>query len=1013
MFQTVARACRTAVLLAALLAPPALSQGTGEIVGVVTDDETKKPIPYANVIVDGTALGAMTLADGTFRIPGLVPGEYRINVLMMGYAKAVVEARVTASGKTRVEIAIRRAVNYVAPTVYSVANRVEDDVTGTQAYHGMGEKKIEHYALDDVDDVVRMFTGVVDMGGGEKSVRGGRPDETKEYIDGVPVEDPLGGGQLNVSLFSTEAVEFISGGMDAEYGDAQSAIVNLTTKEGGEHFGGEFRYWTDDFGRQDKSYTNYDRVSLGFGGPAWVDDVRYYVSGEATFSDDENTLDVARPEHKITEWLKFRERASQAYSVQSKLSWTRGGAKVTAEVIASHSSFRPYRHNWNIQGYVRKVYYFQALKQLIPASGGELPVYGFAGVTVVPHGAWASDRSHLNPRPILVRDVERDPNTGEPETVTYEHFRALDIDDQTVLFDEVIVDERGAPIGTKSWILFEGYQSPYSEFSTRDEDSSFVAFNSATRSPAVTSDQLHTKVSFAHNISEKLLYRFDLSRLELRSLQTVAGKTPEEFETAGLPVTLPDGTYLEGGLTTPAWYTDPDHPYFVTAYDFPFYADQRTVQYVAQTSVTTERWQGHRIKSGVQVVYNDLEGEQRVRPGEQRVNRVLGTVQQGINANLFHNFNPEGAFYVQDKWQHEGMVLNGGIRLDYFSTGNNNEILIHNEEVDPVVDTQKLSISPRLGVAFPITDRDKFFFHYGRFTQWPGRPYLFSTQDPIGAIGTLGNPNLDFELTVSYQAGVSHYFTDDVTGNFIIFNKDIYGLVTSASVTDDTTGLERLRHVNRAYASARGLEVTLEKRLAGHFGFDVAYTYSFADGVASSADFGRSAEGLTHLPTDELPLDWDQRHTLNVSMRLRDRASWLLSISYFYGSGLPWTPYDRFARLQDPTWENSRRLPPTHLLNLRGQKNFNAWGQRLSFLFEGRNLLDQDVLLRNMTSPGVAPGMQYAQMDQGSYLTETGRYGGAYLQDIDSDGVNEFIPVNDPSVWQPHRVWRVGFGLSF
>jgi hypothetical protein len=54
-----------------------------------------------------------------------------------------------------------------------------------------------------------------------------------------------------------------------------------------------------------------------------------------------------------------------------------------------------------------------------------------------------------------------------------------------------------------------------------------------------------------------------------------------------------------------------------------------------------------------------------------------------------------------------------------------------------------------------------------------------------------------------------------------------------------------------------------------------------------------------------------------------------------------------------------------------------------------------------------------ARMDGGSYLTETGRYGGAYLKDIDDDGIDDFIPVNDPTIWDTHRLWRIGFGFEF
>jgi outer membrane receptor protein involved in Fe transport len=283
----------------------------------------------------------------------------------------------------------------------------------------------------------------------------------------------------------------------------------------------------------------------------------------------------------------------------------------------------------------------------------------------------------------------------------------------------------------------------------------------------------------------------------------------------------------------------------------------------------------------------------------------------------------------------------------------------------------------------------------------------------VGSIGTLGNPNLEPELTVSYQAGISHQFTDDIAANFVVFNKDIYGLISSTRVTDDSTGVQAFRFVNRTYASSRGVELSLEKRLTRRLGFEVYYTYSFADGVASDADFGRSAEGLTHLPTEEFPLDWDQRNTFNVTLRLQDRNKWGATMIYQYGSGLPWTPVDRFARLNDPAWENSRRLEPTHKLSIQGRKLFNVYGRELTLFFEGRNLLDEDVLLPGGDAPAAFPGLLAATMDGGSYLTETGEYGGAFLQDQDGDGRDDFTPVFDPTIWETHRLWRLGLGFEF
>jgi hypothetical protein len=1003
---------------------------TGTVSGTVLNGKDNTPLAYANVIVLGTNLGAMSLNDGKFTIKGVPAGRYTVKAMMMGFKAEEKAGVLVESGKDiRLEFKLEQTIVMKTQEIVVTAEKKMVEVTTSDARASVSSEQLEEMPVDDVLDAVALKAGIVKQGD-EMHVRGGRSGEVQIQIDGVPVDDPLGGGTVGVGMLGTSGSEIVSGGMDAEYGDAQSAVINISTKEGGRRFAGEFRYFTDDFGRQDKTYTNFDRVSLGFGGPTWWKSFRYYLSGEATFSDTENTTIEPRREHKITDWLKFRERQTENYNFQTKLTYNRHRIKVTGEAILSRAHRDSYFNNWNIEGYTEQIYYFQRLTVVTEGDPPDiLPTMRFRGIARVNYGKWAqiTDEAQrvreLNIRPVEVVQEVRDPDTGEPVQQYFYNFRAADIGEVTVLWDEAITDNSGTVLYYKPWVLFSGFQYPHSEFKpfvrdTDGADSAYVYFNSATRTPEITSDNMQFKLGFNHNITSKLLYSVKLSRLELNTTQTVHdalgnAKSPEEFASAGLPTTLPNGTYLEGGISNATWYTDNDHPYFVTSYDYPVYTNQKTVQYLLRGDITSEQFKGHRIKSGIQMIYNDLNDDERVFPAQRRLNSETGLYQQGLNVNIYHNFNTEGALYAQDKWEYEGMVVNGGLRFEFFSTGNNDEIKINNTEIDPNVDQWKYNISPRLGFAFPITDRDKFFFHYGRFTQWPSRVYLFKTQDAIGSLGTLGNPNLEPELTVSYQAGISHQFTDDIAGNFIVFNKDIFGLISSTRVTDDSTGIQSWRYINKTYASSRGLEVSLEKRLTRRLGFEVYYTYSFADGVASDADFGRSAEGLTHLPTDELPLDWDQRHTFNVTLRLQDQNKWGATAIYQYGSGLPWTPVDRFARLQDPMWENSRRLEPSHRLSVQGRKQFNVYGRELTLFFEGRNLLDDDILLPFGTAPGVVPGMTSATMDGGSYLTETGRYGGAYLQDINADGLDEFNPVYDPTIWEPHRVWRIGFGFEF
>jgi hypothetical protein len=108
---------------------------------------------------------------------------------------------------------------------------------------------------------------------------------------------------------------------------------------------------------------------------------------------------------------------------------------------------------------------------------------------------------------------------------------------------------------------------------------------------------------------------------------------------------------------------------------------------------------------------------------------------------------------------------------------------------------------------------------------------------------------------------------------------------------------------------------------------------------------------------------------------------------------------------------NSERLPATFSLDVQAEQNINVYGQRLTLYLQGFNLINQDQVTR--IQPGIFPGMNNAANAGRSYLTETGKYGGAYLQDADGDGFDEFIPINDPRVFGAHRLFRIGIGWMF
>ena len=973
-----------------------MAQGApGTIKGVIKDGESGELLDYANVLLAGTNRGTMSLGGGVFYFNGMPPGTYTIKVLYLGYAPQEQTITVFPGQTTDLTFVLETVIVETLQAFDVEGAEYMVEVKSAVTEHTVSSETFEKFAIDSVEDALSKQAGVVSRAG-ELYVRGGRSGEVSFQMDGVTVSNPLGRGHLEVSTLAVDNTSMVTGGLDAKYGNALSGVVNITTKEGGQKFGGAFRFLTDDFGRQDKTYTNYDRFEYQFGGPMPLKGLTYSIAGDLSFTDGENTSVAHRPEYKVnlgnTTLFKFRRRQFNSAKGSLKLAYTIDPTKkVTAEYSYSTSLNEFYQPNWSVEGYAKRVIY---MPQVIERSnesdwfytGRMIPVY---------YGDWFA-RMNQVARVALVVD-ER--NASEQRVA------------QPIMEVRSAADNRIYTVVAHA--EFDGFRYPYSSFSTVAEDSAYTAFNSADRLVQSKSIGQVGKIVWRHNLSEATFYTVRLGLVAFDTRQDVQGKDPWEYNHGGIySPGLFVGQHRLYQLGSD-YYSDPLSPYYVTTSDNGNYFEEYSRTYSLGFELVSNRWAGHLVETGMGVRYNDLERYALAYPAIMRQNRFTNEWSQGNNTNIFHTYNPEAFWYGQDRWEYEGMVVNYGIRWDMFSPGSAAAIELTNDDVDANVIKYKTAFQPRLGFAFPITERDGFHFHYGRFVQFPSREYLFASQDPVGNSGVLGNPNLDPETTVQYSAGIKHQFTDYIAGQFSLYSKDIYDLIASTTVTDEETGNTLARRINLAYASARGIEMTLEKRYSDHYQFNFSYTYSFADGVASSTEFGSNPEGLQYLPNQELPLDWDQRHTLNLMLYLADPGIWSTSFTFSYGSGFPWTPADRFARRADPMLENSERLPATYSLDVQFERNINFYGNRLSLQLQAFNLLDQDMVQGpggGFFSPGMINGAGFAGMP---YLTETGKFGAAILQDADGNGEDEYIPIVDPRTFGAHRLFRIGLGYYF
>lgn len=989
-----------ALVLLALLAPVAASaQGVGSLTGVIKNRETGERLDYANVVLtrvaDGAQWGAMSLGGGRFYLNGIPAGDYVLKVLYLGYKPEERNVRLASGDNLEFEFALEVTVVKQFDVFTVTGDAIMVEVRETEMVQTIGSEQLTDYAVDTVEEAVGRQAGVVSRGG-ELHVRGGRSGEISFRVDGVAVDDPLGGGALSVSTFSVASVQTVTGGQDPEYGNALSGVVNIQTREGNpEKFELNMRFTTDDFGRQDRTFTNYDRFEFGLGGPSGVPRLTYFVSGDMRFSDQENYNRALRPETKVelfgSELFKYRRRQFNDIKGSLKLAYTfdeQSTKKLTAEYIANYTRAEQYQPSWDVQGYTRQLVRLPVLS----VNSNQLEFTG--AYRTFYYGPWVNNLANI----AVTRPVRIETGSG----VRTQPMPTL-----------VLRDINGNEFTAIAQPVFVGARNPQGLFSTVAEDTSYTYVNSADYGPQDERFSNQLKFFWKHTLTDDTFYTLKIARVEFDQLNTVGDETlPQQFLHGGIRSPGPFGGTTLQYLAQTDFYTDPDNPVFITdGSDWPLYTDQNTKQYSLNFDISSQRYDGHKIKVGLNVVYNDLQRLFLVNPGQTVIDRFTGQSQLGAARNIFHTYNPEASFYLQDRWEYEGMVISGGFRWDMFSPGSAAQIEVDNEELDRNVFKYKHQVSPRLGFAFPITDRDGFNFHYGRFVQFPGRDVLFASQSTVGNTGTLGNPNLDSELTIQYQAGIKHQFSDYLAGQFAVYNKDIYGLISATQVTDEATGNVLARYINKAYGNARGLELTLERRFHNRWAFDIAYTYAFADGVASSQEFGANPNGLEFLPNQELPLDWDQRHSLAMDVRIAEPEAWAASLTFDYGSGFPWTPFFRFERRQDPLIENSRRLPSTFDVRIQAERHVNFYGQHLILYLQGLNLLDEDDVVS--IQPGLFPGPNEATNAGVAYLTETGKYGGAYLQDIDGDQRDDFVPLNDPRVFGQHRLFRVGLGWMF
>ena len=205
----------------------------------------------------------------------------------------------------------------------------------------------------------------------------------------------------------------------------------------------------------------------------------------------------------------------------------------------------------------------------------------------------------------------------------------------------------------------------------------------------------------------------------------------------------------------------------------------------------------------------------------------------------------------------------------------------------------KQQISPRLGIAYPITDKGVIHFSYGHFFKIPNFEFLYANPGSKMRTGAnlLGNADLKAERTTQYEIGLQQELAPGLGIDVTIFYRDIRDW-TGTSPIDTTAQISTTysSYENKDYANVRGITFRGEQRFTNIFSAKVDYTFQIAEGTYSNpTDAYNAALAGAEPRLNLIPLNWDRRHTLNLQLMLRPK-SWTVSFVGRLNTGLPYTP---------------------------------------------------------------------------------------------------------------------------
>lgn len=386
-----------------------------------------------------------------------------------------------------------------------------------------------------------------------------------------------------------------------------------------------------------------------------------------------------------------------------------------------------------------------------------------------------------------------------------------------------------------------------------------------------------------------------------------------------------------------------------------------------------------------------------------------------IYTDIYHVYPIEFSAYIQDKMEFDEMVVNFGVRYDRFDPRTTYPSQLRNpaNQLDFSDTPEKMStypdadvqyqISPRFGLSYQLAETALLHFSYGHFFKMPPMYAIYQNRSfivsPTDYATTMGNPNIQAEKTIQYEIGLWQEIMKGMGVEVVLFYRDIYDLL-SAKVISTFNQIEYGLYSNKDYGNVKGLEVKYDF-VYGHLSAFLNYTLQYTRGNADNPTQTFDRLGNSQDPVNKfIPMSWDQRHTLNVTVGYNTR-SYGATMTAYYNSGSPytWSPIAESPLSKINLFPNNSWRPARYTVDLNSYYDIDLrGGMKLRFTLTAYNLLDR--------------------LNEEWVNGQTGRAYTAIVRPADianhRSNFNEFSDTyQNPTAYSAPRQIKLGLGLMF